>query len=144
MNELLMLIDSEKDILEQLISIDNEKMKDNITYKDFLNTCHNILQTECKDILEDNLLFITEGDPYFTLAILKTTKKINSKVIIFVNQGYQALNKWLITKYKMLTGDQFHEIDFSNNYNKYLKKDYKVIPFGENELSSSVMEDFYE
>lgn len=142
-NGFLELMDSEKYVLEQLIAIDNDKMHGNLSYQDFLEKSIRILSSDARVESSEDLLFITEGDPFLTLNILKNIEFLPCKVVLFVNQNYVALNKWLIERYVRLTGNEQHSIDFGINYNQYIQAHYKVVPLGEKGLREAVLEDFY-
>ena len=90
------------------------------------------------------MLFITEGDYELTIGILSKIENMECKVVIFINQNYIALNKWLISKYHELTGNMQHIIDFGDNYNAYIGKDYNVIPVGSDDYKKIVWDDFCE
>ena len=133
MNELINLIIEEQETLEQLIAIDNNIMNRSIHYQDFLNQSIKIINQNIKITNDTNKkrLLITDGDPLLTLAILNS--QINQDTTIFINHHYVALNKWLITRYNQLTNDINYHIDFSINYNHYIKnkKEYEIIQAGE-------------
>ncbi len=145
MDELINLMIEEKETLEQLINIDNQAMNSSINYQEFLKKSIEIIksnQTIEHINTEKNLLLITDGEPLLTLSILNS--HINQESIIFVNHHYLALNKWLITRYIELTNDLNYHLDFSINYNHYIKnkKEYEIIPLGENTFKEEVLNDF--
>lgn len=142
MFKILDIMDSEKEILEQLIEIDNKIMNDKLTYKDILKKTMKALKENKELNTDKNLLFITEGEYELTIGILSEIEKMECKVVIFINQNYVALNKWLISKYHELTGNMQHIIDFGDNYNAYIGKDYKVIPIGSDDYKKIVWDDF--
>lgn len=145
MNELINQIIEEQETIEQLINIDNQAMNSSINYQEFLKKSIEIIksnQTIEHINTEKNLLLITDGEPLLTLAILNS--HINQESIIFVNHHYLALNKWLITRYIELTNDLNYHLDFSINYNHYIKnkKEYEIIPLGEDIFKEEVLNDF--
>lgn len=144
MYKILDIMDSEKEILEQLIEIDNKVMNDKLTYKDILKKTMKALKEKKELKVDKDILFITEGDYEFTIGILSKIENMECKVVIFINQNYIALNKWLISKYHELTGNMQHIIDFGNNYNAYIGKDYNVIPVGSDDYKKIVWDDFCE
>lgn len=137
-------MDSEKEILEQLIEIDNKVMNDKLTYKDILKKTMKALKEKKELKVDKDMLFITEGDYELTIGILSKIENMECKVVIFINQNYIALNKWLISKYHELTGNTQHIIDFGDNYNAYIGKDYNVIPVGSDDYKKIVWDDFCE
>jgi len=145
MDELINYMIGEKDVIEQLIDIDNDKMMDNISYNEFLKNCVNIIKNSKKIELSDKkVLFVTEGSPYLTLQILGNIWNNDKEVVIFINEGYIGLNRWLIERYYVVGGSKKHKIDININYNKYINTDYKVIPVGEESMRNAVLGDFYE
>jgi hypothetical protein len=77
---------------------------------------------------------------------LEILRRINTthSVVIFINQGNIAMNKWLMNKYYDLTNNKNVLLDDSVNYNKYISKGFKVFPVGEYEMISQTLEDFYD
>ncbi len=144
MYKILDIMDSEKEILEQLIEIDNKVMNDKLTYKDILKKTMKALKEKKELKVDKDMLFITEGDYELTIGILSKIENMECKVVIFINQNYIALNKWLISKYHELTGNMQHIIDFGDNYNAYIGKDYNVIPVGSDDYKKIVWDDFCE
>ena len=144
MYKILDIMDSEKEILEQLIEIDNKVMNDKLTYKDILKKTMKALKEKKELKVDKDMLFITEGDYELTIGILSKIENMECKVVIFINQNYIALNKWLISKYHELTGNTQHIIDFGDNYNAYIGKDYNVIPVGSDDYKNIVWDDFCE
>ena len=145
MDELVNLMIEEKETLEQLINIDNQAMNSSINYQEFLKESIEIIknkQTRKHINTNKKLLLITDGEPLLTLAILNN--ETNQQTTIFVNHHYLALNKWLITRYVELTNHTNYHIDFSLNYNHYIKNknNYEIIPLGEDIFKEEVLNDF--
>lgn len=144
MEEIIDFIINEKDILMELIKIDNQIMYQNMTYDMFLNKAMEVIGKRKYIETDKKLLFITEGNPILTLNILNNIVMVDKEVVLFVNQSYQGLNRWLFDKYLKITGNVKHTIDFGINYNKYIGRDYKVVSIGEKEFREEVFRDFYE
>lgn len=145
MKELLDNLLFEKEIVEQLIEIDNDKMNTNYNFNNYYDSINSLVSSDNKDLLiNNNSLFITEGNPLLTLNILLRVKSTSYKVVIFVNQGFVGMNKWLINQFYKIVGNGNVELNVGINYNDYIDKKYKVIPLGEDGLTNQVMEDFYE
>lgn len=145
MNELLDYLIVEKEIVEKLIEIDNDKMNSKIRFSDYYDAFSLLLKKNYKEIMiNKESLFITEGNPLTTFELLMSIKETSYKTIIFINQGFVAMNKWLIDKFYKIVGNDNIELDVSINYNNYINKDYKVVPIGEDGLTNQVLEDFYE
>ena len=145
MKELLDNLLFERDMVEQIIEIDNDKMNTNYSFQNYYDAFSSLIISYNKELLiNNNSLFITEGNPILTLDILLRVKSVSCNVVIFINQGFVGMNKWLINQFYKIIGNGNIELDVGINYNNYIDKEYKVIPLGEEELTNQVMEDFYE
>ena len=143
MNELLNIMRDDQDIIEELIKIDNDIMNTNYTYEDYYNAIESRMVSDVIQIsLSRDTVFVTEGDVLLTLDILRRFDT-ECNIVIFINQCNVAMNKWLVTKYCEITGNNV-VLDTDINYNKYIDKGYKVVPLGEDGLVDQVMEDFYD
>ena len=144
MNELMIKLLEEKDIVEELIKIDNEVMNTTYSFNSYYELFESILNDDYYKIsvVDRDTVFVTEGDVFVTLELLKRMRVVGN-VVIFINQGNVGMNKWLVTKYKEMTGNDRVILDTDFNYNKYIDKGYKVVPIGEDGLVDQVLEDFY-
>jgi hypothetical protein len=95
-----------------------------------------------KVFINKDTVFVTEGDVYVTLSLLDRMI-VGANVVIFINQGFVGMNKWLISKYKEMTNSDMVILDTGINYNKYIDKGYRVVPIGEDSIINQVLEDFY-
>ena len=144
MNELLIKLEEEREIVEELIKIDNEVMNTTYSFNSYYELFESILNDDYYKIsvVDRDTVFVTEGDVFVTLELLKRMRVVGN-VVIFINQGNVGMNKWLVTKYKEMTGNDRVILDTDFNYNKYIDKGYKVVPIGEDGLVDQVLEDFY-
>lgn len=143
MNDIIIKLLEEKDIVEELIKIDNEVMNTNFDYDYYTMLFSDVLEQDMENrILNQDVVFVTEGDVLITLQLL-LKMGVGATRVIFVNQGFVGMNKWLVSKYSEITGDNDVILDTDMNYNKYIDKGYKVIPVGEDGLVDQVLEDFY-
>ena len=143
MNELMVKLLEEKDIVEELIKIDNEVMNTSYDYDYYTTLFSYVLeQGMVNKIIDQDIVFVTEGDVLITLQLL-LKMGVGATRVIFINQGFVGMNKWLVTKYIEITGDNDVMLDTDINYNKYIDKGYKVVPIGEDGLVDQVLEDFY-
>lgn len=130
------LLNSEEEILRELIRIDNNVCNTNYRIED-------LLKKENLDIkIIGNTLFITEGEPNITIAILdELLVNPNNTYYLFINQRFLALNKWLIARFIELTNIRI-ELISDINYNKYINRnDIYIAPIGEEALIEQVKED---
>ena len=143
MNELMVKLLEEKDIVEELIKIDNEVMNTSYDYDYYATLFSYVLeQGMVNKIIDQDIVFVTEGDVLITLQLL-LKMGVGATRVIFINQGFVGMNKWLVTKYIEITGDNDVILDTDISYNKYIDKGYKVVPIGEDGLVDQVLEDFY-
>ena len=143
MNELMVKLLEEKDIVEELIKIDNEVMNTSYDYDYYTTLFSYVLeQGMVNKIIDQDIVFVTEGDVLITLQLL-LKMGVGATRVIFINQGFVGMNKWLVTKYIEITGDNDVILDTDINYNKYIDKGYRVVPIGEDGLVDQVLEDFY-
>ncbi|MBR6821523.1 MAG: hypothetical protein IKM55_04800 [Bacilli bacterium] len=143
MNELMVKLLEEKDIVEELIKIDNEVMNTSYDYDYYTTLFSYVLeQGMVNKIIDQDIVFVTEGDVLITLQLL-LKMGVGATRVIFINQGFVGMNKWLVTKYIEITGDNDVILDTDVNYNKYIDKGYRVVPIGEDGLIDQVLEDFY-
>lgn len=144
MNEILEYLSIEEQKVEELIEIDNDIMNTKYSFNDYYNAIESRFNIEIEQIdIKENTVFITEGDVILTLDILRRFNT-DKKIVIFVNQSYLGMNKWLMSKYYEITGNNNIILDEGINYNKYIDKGFKIIPLGEDGLIDQVMEDFYD
>lgn len=144
MNEILEHLSNEEQIVEELINIDNDIMNTKYSFNDYYNAIESRFNIDIEQIdIKENTVFVTEGDVILTLDILRRFNTAK-KIVIFVNQSYLGMNKWLMSKYYEITGNNNIILDEAVNYNKYIDKGFKVIPLGEEGLIEQVMEDFYD
>lgn len=143
MNELMFKLLEDKDVVEELIKIDNEIMNTKYDYDYYTELFSYVLEQDLENrVIDNDVVFITEGDVFTTLELL-LKMGTGATRIIFINQGFVGMNKWLVSKYSEITGDNDVILDTGVNYNKYIDKGYKVIPIGEDKLVDQVLEDFY-
>lgn len=141
MEEIIESLENEKETILKLIELDNKINHSNIKYNDLLEL---LLNDKVLFKIEEDSLFITEGEPEFTIAILKSIFNSENKYVLFVNQKYLGINKWLIARYNELVCFSQIYLDCGNNYNKYFKTKLKVIPLGEKVFIDEIYNDFYE
>ena len=143
MNELMIKLLEEKDVVEELIKIDNEIMNTNYDYDYYTELFAFVLEQDLDSrTIDKDIVFVTEGDVFTTLQLL-LKMGMGATRVIFINQGFVGMNKWLVSKYIEITGDNEVILDTGINYNKYIDKGYKVIPIGEDSIVDQVLEDFY-
>ena len=143
MNWLLDKLLEEREIVEELIKIDNDVMNTDYNFNSYYEVMESVLNDPFGRVfINKDTVFVTEGDIYVTLTLLKRMI-VGANVVIFINQGYVGINKWLISKYQEVTGNTKVVLDTGINYNKYIDKGYRVVPIGEDAIINQILEDFY-
>ena len=143
MNELLNIMEEEREIIEELIKIDNEIMRTNYDFDYYYQVISRALEMGFESkVIDQDVVFVTEGDLYITMQLILKAG-VGANRVIFINQGFVGMNKWLVSKYNEITGDDTLILDTDINYNKYIDKGFKVVPIGEETLIDQVLEDFY-
>lgn len=142
MEEIIEAFIIEKETILKLIQLDNKINHSNIKYDDLYELLLNSEKLPFN--IDENILFITEGDPFYTIAILKSILNSKKKYTLFVNQKYLGINKWLIARFNESVGFSQIYLDCGNNYNKYFKTKVKVIALGEKVFIDEIYNDFYE
>lgn len=140
MNKLLLerIIDN-KEILEELLVIDNERMGTNITVNVLLQK---LLFASKKYNIENqnSILIIYDGNPCITYQLLNSFTSVNN-IILYPNYSYLGINSLLVNLYDnnkcFLSKDR--------NYNKYLNSQMifeQVYVVGNIEMYELIKRDF--
>ena len=119
---LLNILDEEKNIVEELLSIDNRVQYTNYTYEYIYNKIYNFNKYNNK--LNDKYIVITDGEIDTILYIL--FNYIDNTIVLNVNHKTIGLYKWLITK----INNNYNKniiLDIDNNYELYDKYDNILI-----------------
>lgn len=140
MEEIIESFENEKETILKLLEFDNNINHSNIKYNDILKLLLNEDKLPIK--LEEDVLFISEGEPVYTIVILNSMLNSEHKCVLFVNQKYLGINKWLVARYNEFVGFSQIYLDCNNNYNKYFTTNLKVIPLGEKIFIEEVCNDF--
>lgn len=131
-NYLLNLMIDEKEIVEELLNIDNKICLLNVTYSDLINIIRST-KLDNKQLREEYDV-ITDGDIHSVIYALinycNSIKKIN------IDNFYYGINKWLVTRVNEYLNSNII-IDKKPDYNKYVNK--KII-VGEEEFVNGVGE----
>ncbi len=134
-NYILNLIIEEREIIEELLNIDNRICKTNLTYSEFIKKIQkqNIrienINTPCN--------FFTDGEPDTTFYILVNyalyVKSLN------INRTFVGINKWLVERAKDWFFERGLEIDLNldldDNYLNYINDDTKAVICGFKEFT---------
>lgn len=144
-DEFFKLLIEDKVVFSKLIEIDNKVMRTNLTFDDYYREFWNLANRKVDSWkIEKKTLFITEGSPLLTFIILRQLINIDIECILFINQNFVGVNKWLVDRMISISGESIKLVlDTDINYNKYIKMDdLKIVSLGEENLFYCVMEDF--
>lgn len=117
-NYLIKLLLDEKEIVEELIMVDNKVMFSNLTYKDLYNIVEKC-KIDFEDILSFNYDFILDGDINTIVYVL-----INYSTCVrylHVNSNYVGITSWLITK----INQYYNDININTCISLDINKGYK-------------------
>lgn len=144
-DEFFKVLIEDKVVFSKLIEIDNKVMRTNLTFDDYYREFWNLANRKVDSWkIEKKTLFVTEGSPLLTFIILMQLINIDIECILFINQNFVGVNKWLVDRMISISGESIKLVlDTDINYNKYIKMDdLKIVPLGEENLFYCVMEDF--
>lgn len=144
-DEFFKVLIEDKVVFSKLIEIDNKVMRTNLTFDDYYREFWNLAHRKVDSWkIEKKTLFVTEGSPLLTFIILMQLINIDIECILFINQNFVGVNKWLVDRMISISGESIKLVlDTDINYNKYIKMDdLKIVPLGEENLFYCVMEDF--
>ncbi len=133
------LID-EKEIIEELLKLDNAVLKRNLTYEELVKSiCNAKIETIDLD-LNNKYNVITDGEPDNVFSVLVTLPK--NIAYININRKFLGINTWLIEQVKQFYNHEIAiSLDTSLDYQKYdisnltiILKGYKEFVLGMSEL----------
>lgn len=140
MEELIENFLEEREAVEKLIALDNKICHDHITYLDLYSFLQNGINL--KRTIKKNTLFITEGNPFYTISILKSIFDTNYQFVLFVSQRFLGINKWLVARYNEFVGYEQIYLDCGCNYKEYFKEGMGILPLGEPVFIEEIFNDF--
>ncbi len=140
MEEIIEIFLEEQDVLEKLIDLDNKICHDHITYASLYSFLQN--GTSLKQTIKKNTLFITEGNPFYTISILKSIIDTNNQFVLFVSKRYLGINKWFIARFNELKGYEQIFLDCGYNHKACFKEGMEIIPLGEPIFIEEILNDF--
>ena len=114
---LLNILETEKDIVEELLSIDNKVQYTNYTYEYIYNKIYNFNKYD--NNLNDKYIVITDGEIDTILYIL--FNYIDNTIVLNINHKTIGLYKWLITRVNEYYNKNII-LDIDNNYELYDSK----------------------
>lgn len=128
----------DKNIIEELILIDNKIQFTNFTYELLLEALKSI--KEC-DILENdlNLVALTDGEFNTVFRILISVPNLS---ILYVNRCSLGINKYLVRLVNDFYGYEKIKLDDTINYTKYINSENKIILSGFDTFVEELLKEF--
>jgi len=123
---LLDCILEDRNIIEELLLIDNKVQYTNLTYESLIETLKNI--NECV-ILDEafNYIAITDGEFDTVFKVLISVPCLST---IYVNRCFLGINKYLIKLINTFYECERIKLDDTIDYHKYLNCNDKIILYG--------------
>lgn len=131
---LLHMFVEEKEIIEQLLVIDNTILKTHWTYSDLLEKIRNCPLSSRS--IEGMYNVITDGDPDTVYMLLRSFAPHIHKM--HIHRNFVGINKWLVAR----TKDYYQEhrvdldliLDIEFGYDTYLNESYPILLSGYTEF----------
>ena len=116
----------DKNMIEELLLIDNKVQYTNLSYEKVLEILKN---TYVYDNLDDTLSYIaiTDGE---VDSVLKVLVSSNNLIKLYVNRSFLGFNKYLVKCVNEYYGNEKIKLDDSTDYQKYVDKSNSIILCG--------------
>ena len=130
-----------RNILDKLFIIDNNKMESKFTSDEFLIS----LTKNTKSYFignKNNILIIYDGNPFITYSILNSLDNCTN-VLLFPNYSYLGVNTYLVKNYCKFNDNCRLIVD--KNYNKFIHTKElfdEIYVIGDHEMYQLIEEDF--
>ena len=128
---------NEKELIEELLYIDNNIQHTALTYDCLIESLKNV--NECSVNNDFDYIAITDGEITTVFKVLISVLRLK---IVFVDRRFLALNKYLVSRVNFFSGDENIELDVSNNYRKFIGCDTSVVISGIDGFTNEVVEQF--
>ena len=119
----------EREIIEELIYIDNSIQKTNFIYEQMLNDIREV-KADNQQVINEQCIAITDGELKTVFKILISIPTLNT---IWVNRTSLGINKYLVSRINL---------DITKDYFKYKNSQYPIIISGFDFFVEGISEDF--
>ena len=135
---LMNCIIEDKNVIEELLLIDNRVQYTNLTYESLISSLQDISDY---DILDSNFNYvaITDGEFDTVFKVLINTPSLST---IYVNRSYLGINKYLIRMVNSFYDEEKVKLDDSTNYHKYINSDDKILLSGFDTFIDEISKEF--
>lgn len=128
----------EREIIEQLIYIDNSIQKTNFTYEQMLNEIKE-LDVDNKQVINEQCIAITDGELKTVFKILISIPTLNT---LWVDRTSLGINKYLVSRANEFYQEERINLDITKDYWKYKNSEYPIIISGFDFFVEGISEDF--
>lgn len=128
----------DKNIIEELLLIDNKVQYTNLTYETLINMLKKINDY---DILDGNFNYVAITDGEFD-TVFKVLINIPSLSTLYVNRSFLGINKYLIKLVNTFYECEKVKLDDSTNYHKYVNSTDKIILSGFDTFVDEIAKEF--
>lgn len=128
---------NEKEIIEELLYIDNNIQHTALTYDYLIKSLKNV--NECNINNDFNYIAITDGEVEAVFKVLISVLKLK---VVFVDKRFLALNKYLVSRVNLFLDNDDIELDLTDDYRKYIGCNTSVVISGIEGFTNEVFEYF--
>lgn len=128
---------NEKEIIEELLYIDNNIQHTALTYDYLIESLKNV--NECNINNDFNYIAITDGEVEAVFKVLISVLKLK---VVFVDKRFLALNKYLVSRVNLFLDNDDIELDLTDDYRKYIGCNTSVVISGIEGFTNEVFEYF--
>lgn len=136
------LIDSfleEKDVINELLMIDNSIQFTDTLYEDILSILRNSIEYDLFDL--DKCIIISDGNLEKTIKVLiKYSASVDN---VFVSKSFLGIYTWFIKRIRNYYNSGI-TLDKTNDYSKYLSNDNTIVICGDSEFLDYMSKYFSE
>lgn len=128
----------DRNIIEELLFIDNKVQYTNLTYESLIGMLKKINDY---DILDDNFNYVAITDGEFD-TVFKVLINVPSLSTLYVNRSFLGINKYLIKLVNAFYECEKVKLDDSTNYHKYVDSTDKIILSGFDTFVDEISKEF--
>lgn len=122
---LINCIIEEKDIINELLYIDNKIQYTHLNYEELVDKLNNVSKINLDNDL--NFVALTDGEVETVFKVLISVSKLD---IIYVDKKSLGINKYLVSRANMFYENNNIQLDITDDYRKYLSSEYSIIISG--------------
>ena len=128
----------EREIIEELLYIDNNIQHTSLTYEQLLNEINDI-EVNDKQIISNQCVAITDGEFKTVFKILMVLPYLNT---LWVDRTSLGINKYLVSRANEFYQEERINIDITKDYFKYKDSKYPIIISGFDTFVEEMSQEF--